>query len=190
MEPADKAPEVKKILGLPLLPTARTNLFLLALAIVGFVGVIGLLWVDYERVVQRQPKNLEARQPKNLDALTNLDTLRRRGQFDEAVPLMEKLVAQEPSSLELRLQLARLYELTGQVTKAETAYDQVLAQEKNNLKALVGKALLRKAQGDTKTAQALFAQAQKAAPTDLKAQIRAVAQKTLQPPSLPTPPAK
>ena len=38
-------------------------------------------------------------------------------------------------------------------------------------------------------AEALFAQAEKAAPADLKAQIRAVAQKTLQPPGLLTPPA-
>ena len=88
------------------------------------------------------------------------------------------------------MQLARLYELTGQVTRAETAYDQILAQEKNNFKALVGKALLRQAQGDTKTASVLLAQAEKVAPTDLKAQVRAVAQKSLRLPSLPTPSAK
>ena len=188
--PADKAPQVKKILGLPLLPTARRNLLLLSLAIVGLVLAAGLFWVNYKRVLERQPNNLDVRQSTNIDTLKNLDTLRQRGQFDQAVPLMEKLVQQEPSSLELRLQLARLYELTGQVTRAETAYDQILAQEKNNFKALVGKALLRQAQGDTKTASVLFAQAEKAAPTDLKAQVRAVAQKSLRLPSLPTPSAK
>ena len=150
----------------------------------------GLFWVNYKRVLERQPNNLDVRQSTNIDTLKNLDTLRQRGQFDQAVPLMEKLVQQEPSSLELRLQLARLYELTGQVTRAETAYDQILAQEKNNFKALVGKALLRQAQGDTKTASVLFAQAEKVAPTDLKAQVRAVAQKSLRLPSLPTPSAK
>jgi tetratricopeptide (TPR) repeat protein len=92
---------------------------------------------------------------------------------------MEKLVQQEPQRLDLHLQLADLYELTGRIRKAETAYDQVLAQQKNNLEALVGKAWLRKTQGDTKTAQILFAEAEKAAPAALKAQVRAVAQKTL-----------
>jgi tetratricopeptide (TPR) repeat protein len=80
----------------------------------------------------------------------------------------------------LRLQLAQLYEFTGQVNKAEIAYDQVLTQQKNNLKALIGKAVLRHAQGDTKAALTLFAEAEKIAPTEVKAQVRAVAQKTFQ----------
>ncbi len=180
--PADKALKVKPILGLYLLPTARTNVLLLAVGIVGFVGVIGLLAMDYKQFLQGESKNL--------DALSNTATLEQREQFDKVISLTEKLVQQKPDRLELRLQLAQLYEITGQVTKAETAYDQVLAQQKNNLKALVGKAVLRNAQGDTKTAAALFAQAEKAAPTDLKAQVRALAQKTLQQPSLPMPPSK
>lgn len=170
---------VKKRLGLYLLPSARRNFLLLFLAIVGLVGVIGFLLVDYEQVFQRQPKNLEA--------LENLSTMRQRGQFNEAVTLTEKLVQQNPDRLELRLQLAELYELTGKLTEAETTYDQVLSKQKNNLKALVGKALLRKAKGDIKTASDLFAQAEKAAPTNFKAQIRALAEKTLQPQGLPTP---
>jgi Tfp pilus assembly protein PilF len=88
------------------------------------------------------------------------------------------------------LQLARLYELTGQVSKAETSYDLVLARQKNNLKALVGKAVLRKAHGDTKTAEALFAQAEKAAPAKLKQQVRLVAQETLKEPTQPIIPTK
>jgi tetratricopeptide (TPR) repeat protein len=104
--------------------------------------------------------------------------------------LLERLVQQHPERLELRLQLAQLYELTGQVLKAETAYDQVLAQQNNNLKALVGKAVLRKVQGDIKTAEALFAQAEKVAPTDLKAQVRATAQKTLASSAKPIPATK
>ena len=170
---------VKKRLGLYLLPSARKNFLLLVVAIVGLVGVIGFLLVDYEQVFQRQPKNLEA--------LENLYTMRQRGQFNEAVTLTEKLVQQNPERLELRLQLAELYELTDKLTEAETTYDQVLSKQKNNLKALVGKALLRKAKGDIKTASDLFAQAEKAAPSDFKAQIRALAEKTLQPQSLPTP---
>lgn len=143
------------------------------MAIAGFMLASGLLWVNYEWAFQRQPNNL--------DTLENIATLRRRGQFDQAISLMEILVEQEPERLDLRLHLADLYEITGQVSRAETGYDQVLARQKNNLKALVGKAVLRKVQGDTKTASVLFAQAEKAAPTDLKVQIRALAQKTLHP---------
>ena len=159
--------EVKKLPNLYLLATVRRNILLLGVAIIGLVGVIGLI----------------------SNALSNRATLRQSSQLNQAIPVMEKLVQQQPKRLELRLQLAEIYEVTGQVTKAEIAYDQVLAQEKHNLDALIGKAKLRKAQGDTKTAEELFAQAEKAAPADLKAQIRAVAQKTLQPSSLLTPPA-
>ena len=158
---------VKKIPSLYLLATVRRNILLLAVASIGLVGVIGLI----------------------SNASRDRATLRQSRQLNQAIPVMEKLVQQEPKRLELRLQLAEVYEITGQVTKAEIAYDQVLAQEKNNLDALVGKAKLRKAQGDTKTAYDLFAQAEKVAPADLKAQIRTVAQKTLQPAGLLTPPA-
>lgn len=162
---------VRKILGLYLFPSTRRYILLLAMAIVGVLGVFSLFSVNYERIFQRQPKNL--------DTLVDVETLRQRGQFDQAVPLMEKLVQQDPKSVNLGLQLADLYEITGQPMKAETAYDQVLAQQNNNLKALISKAKLRYASGDIKTASALFAQAEKAAPEDLKAQVHALAQKTL-----------
>ena len=173
---------VKKKLGLYLLPTARRNLLLLFLAIVSLIGVIGFLSGDYEQALRRQPKNL--------GALNNLADLRQRGQFEQAITLAEKLVQQESENLELRLQLAHLYEITGRVTKAETTYDQVLAKQENNLEALIGKAVLRKAQGDIKNAAALFAQAEKAAPTKLKSQIRTLAEKILQSQALPTSRAK
>ncbi len=168
--PPEKVVKVKNSLNLYLLPDIRRNLLLLALAIVTLVDVIGLPLVNYKRFLQRKP---------NLNALENIATLERRGNFYQAIPLMEKLVHQEPKRLDLCLQLAQLYKSTGQLTKAETAYDYVLTQQKNNLDALVGKAILRDVQGDIKTAQALFAQAEKAAPTALKAQMRTVAQKTL-----------
>lgn len=175
--------KVKKIFGLYFFPTSRKYILLLALASVGLVLASSLLLVDYKWVFQRESKNL--------DTLSNLDNLRGRGQLDELIPLMEKLVQQEPKNIELRLQLGKLYELTGQVSKAETAYDQILAQQKNDIKALVGKAVLRQTQGDTKTAEALFVQAEKAAPADLKAQVRVKAQETLQQtPTLPMPPVK
>jgi len=155
------------------LQTARSNLLLLTLAIAGLVGVIGIFSVK--------------REPKNLDALKNLATLEQSGQFDQAVQLIEKLIQQEPKNLELRLELAHLYKITNQLAKAETAYDQVLTQQNNNLQALVGKATMRKTQGDITGAKALFAQAEKAAPTDnTKAQIRKVAQITLNMPTKQT----
>jgi tetratricopeptide (TPR) repeat protein len=150
--PTGRAVGVKKILGLYLLPTARRNLLLLTLAIVGLVGVISLLSVDYEWGFQRQPNNLDA------------------------------LNQAEPQHLKLRLQLAQSYKTAGQVAEAEALYNEVLTKQKNNLKALVGKAVLRHAQGDTKTAETLFVQAEKAAPDNLKGQVRTVAQETLQMP--------
>lgn len=169
-KPVEQAVGVRKRLGLYLLPNAQRNFLLLSLAIIALTGVIGFLSVDYEQVQRR---------PNNLNTLEKLATLKQRGQFDQAVALTEKLLQQEPEDLELHLELAELYELTGKVEKAETTYDQVLAKQDNNLKALVGKALLRKSIGDIKTAEALFAQAEKAAPTGLKAQIHKLAQQTL-----------
>lgn len=172
-KPANKAPKSKKTVGSYLISTTRKN-FRLLVVMLGLVGAIAALSSDYKWFFQ-----LEA---TKLDSLSDPTPLLQRGQFDQAVPLMEKLVQQEPKRLDLRLQLAKLYQFTGQVSKAETAYDQVLAQQNNNLKALLGKAVLRSAQGDNKTAAALLAQAEQAAPTDLKAQVHAVAQKTLQAP--------
>ena len=176
--PADTV-GVKKT-GLYLLPTARRNLLILTLAIVGLLGFMGFLWVDYKWNFQGNSNSL--------NALEDVDALRRNGQYDQAVPLMENIVEQQPDRLDLRLQLAQLYELTDKANKAETVYDQILAGQNNNLKALVGKAVLRQAQGDTKTAATLFVQAEKVAPTELKAKVRALAQKTLPPvkPTLPT----
>ena len=129
----------------------------------------------YERVLQRDPNNLES-----LIHLSNLHL--ELGQLEQAIPLLEKIVQQEPENHDWQLNLAELYELTGQKQKAETAYDQILAQQENNLRALIDKALLRSEQGDIKTARTLFEQAEKAAPTgDLKAKVRAIAQSSLQP---------
>lgn len=192
---------LKKRFGLSLPLTSPRYSLILILAGVGLLGVITSLFLsfnpltlgseqaqtpenqikEYERVLQRQPNNF--------DALINLTRLYvQLGQPDQAIPLMEKLVQQEPENLDLRLTLAQLYELTGQEQRAETVYDQVLAKQENNLKALVGKAVLRHAQGDTKTAEILFSQAEKVAPSDLKGQVRTVAQETLQTPAKPVSP--
>ncbi len=179
---AGKPSRSKKLFGLYLVPSTRRAILILVLAITAAVGIISPLFIDYKQLLQRQPKNL--------DALENIDNMQLRGQFYQAISLMEQLVLKQPDRIDLRLQLAKLYEFTGQVSKAQTAYDQVLVHQKNNLKALVGLAMLRHAEGDIKTAEALFAQAEKAAPTDLKAQVHAAAQNTLRKPAKQMPDAK
>jgi len=47
-----------------------------------------------------------------------------------AVSVVENLVQKEPENLDLRLQLAQLYENTGQIAKAETEYEQILLRQK------------------------------------------------------------
>ncbi|MDV2998292.1 MAG: hypothetical protein N4J56_007997 [Chroococcidiopsis sp. SAG 2025] len=178
---ADKRVKVEKRHSL-YFPTASRKLLLFALALFGLVGAIALYLTNSEWVFQRQPQNI--------DALMKVATLRQQGQFEQAVALLEEVVQRQPKHFELRLQLADLYRITGQVSKAEQAYDQVLAQQKNNFNALFGKAVLRHVQGDHKTARVLFAQAEKAAPTEFKAQIRQMAQKTLEISAKSVPPSK
>lgn len=159
LKPTDKTFRFIKILGIYLSPSRMQKVLQLTLICFGLVGGVGFLGGIYE-YIQHQ---------------SNLDTSRR-----QAVSSVEKLVQEEPESIELRLQLAQLYESTDQVAKAETAYDHVLLRQKNNLKALIGKAMLRNDQGDPKTAKALFVQAEKAASTKFQAEeVRAIAQKTL-----------
>jgi len=174
-----KATGVKKVFGLYSLASSRRAVLLIVLAIAALLEIITPFFINYKQIFQNE-------ESQNLNSMENLAALHEsRGQFYQALPLMEKLVALEPERVDLRLHLANLYQFTGQAFKAEIVYDQVLTQQNNNFKALVGKATLRSAQGDIKTATAMFAQAEKAAPIDLKAQIRAVAQNTLQPPNKP-----
>lgn len=160
LKPADKKFNFIKLLGLYLSLNDIQYTLKLALILCVSIGGVSLLFDNYAHILQNDSK---------LDATT------------EAVSSVEKLVEKEPSRIQLRLQLAQLYETTGQTAQAETTYEQILRQEKDNIEALVGKALLRHAQGDIKTAKALFVQAEKAASTKSQAEkIRAVAQKILQ----------
>ncbi len=180
---ADKAVAFKKRRGPSLLTAVPRKLWSLTLIAVTLVGLISLPFVDYKRFLSGDPNNFIS--------LQDLATSHyRSGRLYQALPLFERLVQQQPERIELRLQLAQIYERTDQDQKAETAYDQVLAEQRNNLTALVGKAILRKTQGDTKTAELLFARAEKAAPAKLKAQIRAISQNTLNPPVKLIPDAK
>lgn len=163
----------KKIFGLFFLPSARKWLLVSALAIFGLVGVLGLIAINQEWISRKEPKQHQE--------LSEIQNLRQRGQFKEATSLMEKLLKQEPARIDLRLQVADLYEITGQIQQAEKAYDQVLKQQPNNVVALTRKALLRRSLGDRATAQILFSQAEQAAPTEeMKSKIRSLAQKTMQ----------
>ncbi|MBV8882418.1 MAG: tetratricopeptide repeat protein [Chroococcidiopsidaceae cyanobacterium CP_BM_RX_35] len=168
---SSKALAIKKTL------TARRNGLLSILISVGFLGGSGIFLVNFLPFFQHAPKNFAA--------LRELTILEQRGQFDQAVSLMEKLVQQEPNDIALRLQLAQLYQFTGQVTKAETVYDWVLTMQKNNLNALVGKATMREVQGDIKTAKVLFAQAENVAPKRFKAKVHTIAVMTLRSPTNP-----
>jgi tetratricopeptide (TPR) repeat protein len=200
---ASNTSTLKKRFGLNLPSTAHRYRLILILAGVGLLGVIASIFLAFDPLTLgpeeaqtpegqiREYEQVLQREPDNFDALINLAKLRiQLGQPDQAIPLMEKLIQQEPESLDLHLTLAQLYELTSQEQRAEALYDEVLAKQKNNLKALVGKAVLRHAQGDTETAETLFAQAEKAAPSDLKGQVRTVAQETLQTSPKPVTPTK
>ena len=178
-----------------LLPTPRRYISFLALAGASLLAVVAFLFfvprprlfTQSSEQIQTSDEPIEKYQqvlrvdPNNLDALHNLAGLYlERGQLQQAIPLFEKIVQQHPDNLEWHLTLAKLYALTGQKQKAEITYDEVLAQQKDNFTALLSKAVLRGEQGDIKTARALFQQAEKVAPTsELKAQVRTVAQSIL-----------
>ena len=149
------------------------NRALLLYIILG-VTALSVFLVSYQRFFQPEPN-----QASNIE---NLQDLQESGQFQQAIQLLEQMIQREPERVDLRLQLAQLFELTGKVADAEIVYDQILSKRNDNLKALVGKAVLRHVQGDTKSAAGLFAQAEKVAPEALKSQVRAMANNTLRSP--------
>ncbi len=170
IKPPEKALSVKKIGGLHLQPANSKYILLLALVMVSLLSIISTFL----------GKNVVNYVQDRRSQTTHLNDLR----------LVEQRLKEDPEHLELRLQLAKLYERTNQFSKAETAYDQVLAQQKNNLNALLSKANLRHLQGDNQAAKTLFVQAERAAPPNLKANVRALAQQTLQLSAKPTPLSK
>lgn len=176
----------KQMLGsksLPLILSGMGVLGVLGIAAATFWGMkpltIAPKALDTNSKIQAYEQLLQ-NDPDNFDALVELANLRiQQGQPNLAIPLMEKLVRQEPERLELQLNLAQLYKLTAQLPKAESAYDRVLLQEKDNVAALVNKALIRVEQGDRQTANRLFSQAEKAAPPNLKIKVRDIAKSSL-----------
>lgn len=142
----------------------------MAIAMAGFIFVsLGI----YQRFSS-------ASKTTDISTIDRINSLQQAGQLNQAVLLLEQLIQREPERMDLRLRLAQLYELTGDISNAESTYDRILAKDKNNIKALIGKAVLLQVKGDSNGAAALFEQAEKVAPASLKAQIRAVAKSTLQ----------
>ena len=155
IEPSETL-SVKKTLGLNLQPASWKYILLLGLGTISLLGVMST-FLEKDSVV----KYVQNSTQRNIS-------------------LIEQRVQEQPKSLALRLQLAKVYERANQVSKAEAAYDQVLAQQKNNLEALLGKENLRYLQGDSQAAKVLFVQAEKVAPPNLKSHVHTLAQRTLQ----------
>ncbi len=156
---AGKTSIFKKIFGLHLPLTKQKYFFSLILASASFLAISSIFLLSYTRIRNKADS------------------------VEESVLVMERLVQQKPEHLKLRLQLAHLYQVSGQLNKAEAVYDQVLAKQNNNTEALMSKAVLSNVKGDRQTATTLFTQAEKSAPANLKPIVREVAKKTLQPPN-------
>lgn len=126
-----------------------------------------------ERQIAQHQLRLE-KNPQDLETLVALSEIHiNQGQFNEAISVMKRITQQQPYNLDWQINLAKLYELTQDHTKAEQVYDNILAQDNEHFYALLGKALLRQKDKDIPTSQQLFKQAEEVAPTkDLKDQVR------------------
>lgn len=123
----------------------------------------------YEEALEKDPNDPEA-----LLLLSRLYS--ESTQFDKALPLMEKLVNQQPEKTDFLFELAGLYALNGNKAQEEEVYDKILKLDPRSILALTSKATLRVEQGDSETAKTLFARAEEAAPTnELKQEIRKIA---------------
>jgi tetratricopeptide (TPR) repeat protein len=172
----------------------KLALGLMAAGVVGFIAivfaVVASLTNQQPQQAKANPKTVQEYQetlkndPNNLSALIPVyDHYLEIGQPNQALPLLEKIVAQKPEDIELQFNLADLYELTGQNQKAETTYDTILTKRPQEFTAMVKKGILRGEEGDMQTAQALFQQAEQLAQTqEAKAKIKEIAAQTLQAP--------
>ena len=139
-----------------------------------FLNIANLSDQTYEGDLRRDSESSEA-----LRSIVDFHT--GRGQFNQAIPILEKMIKQEPNNVGLYFEMATLYSLTNQKSKEEAIYDQILKQQAGDLVALTSKAKLRIEQGDIKTAKKLFQQAEDNAPSqDLKKQIRKIANDALE----------
>jgi tetratricopeptide (TPR) repeat protein len=162
---------------------------MLILASLALLGISAALFFSLNQVAQSPEDQIAntyltilEKDPNNLEALTNLaDRYIQQKQLDKAIPLLEKVIEQPTQSYDWHFILADIYAAKGEKEKEEKVYDLVLTQQDNNFDALIKKAVLRSEQGDKQTAQTLFTRAEQVAPTeDLKAQVRALAQRALE----------
>ncbi|WP_299484957.1 hypothetical protein [Acaryochloris sp. IP29b_bin.137] len=124
---------------------------------------------DYQETLDKNPNDPEA-----LLLLSKLYS--ELTEFDKAVPLMEKLVDQQPENTTFLSDLAFLYAVSGNKAKEEEVYDKILKLEPKSILALTSKAKLRSESGDNEAAKTLFVRAEEAAPTkELKQEIRRMA---------------
>jgi hypothetical protein len=127
---------------------------------------------EYEQVLKRDPSNATA--------LTSLASVYiEQEQYDQAIPLVRKLVDQDPNNMDLRFNLAQLYQFSGQRDQEAAIYDQVLGKQPDNLMALTRKAVLLTEKGEIDSAKSIFARAEKVAPADLKPRVQALAKDAL-----------
>jgi tetratricopeptide (TPR) repeat protein len=118
-----------------------------------------------------------------MDALVALANIYlEKGQLEQAIPIIKKVITIQPNNLEWQFNLAKLYELAEQTDQAEQIYDQMLAKDNKQFKALVGKAMLRQAKGDTQAANNLFKMAEDVAPSpELKKKIADLSRRVAKP---------
>ncbi len=135
------------------------------------------------------------REPNNFNALTGLADIRlKQGNIPAAIALYKQLRANttDPqASISATLEIARLYQQTGQIPEALAEFDGLLKINPKFAPALLGKAVTLKMSGQTQAAQAQYLQALAAASAELKPQITEIFSKVQTPVTLPTnPPAK
>jgi hypothetical protein len=130
---------------------------------------------SYEQILTQDPTNREA-------ISQIVDGYLERGQPDRAISQLKKSLQSSPNNVDILIELASVYNATHQSKEEESVYNQILKLQSNNVIALTSKATLRSKDGDRATAKALFDKAIKNADSDaLKAQIKNIAQQTLNP---------
>ncbi|NJK30623.1 MAG: tetratricopeptide repeat protein [Acaryochloris sp. SU_5_25] len=170
----------------------------LGLMAAGVVGFIAILFAVITSLTNQQPQQAQANpktvqeyqeilknDPNNVEALTmTYKHYDKMGQFSEAIPFLEKIVAQKPEDIPLKAKLAGLYELTGQNEQAELKYDEILAKEPQHFEANLGKAVLRGQAGDIQTAQSFFQKAEQVAGSEgARASVQETAAQILKTPT-------
>ncbi len=125
-------------------------------------------------VLQKQASGYEIvlkREPSNLNALLGLAEIRRKqGRVQDTIALLKQAQQSSPDP-SLTMNIAQLYQQTGQPILALAEYDAVLRAVPDYAPALLGKAITLKIAGQIKPAQELYLKALEKAPKEFKPQI-------------------